>query len=217
MPNQTTAPSTLQAAISAYGNPSNLRWAEEIDKALGLKPGFNGLFNVVDVLLPALDELDRSSLAPARYAGWKETLSEASTIAHTQKWTRLARSGRAGNPLGGSFTKHPIPSLLLQPPAGISGAQAEAILQLVIDSILADPAPLTREIATDLRKAISPNPEYLFFLQTLPAYQGNRASLDKLRDHVTGLNPKTTTTPGDLVIRAVCSLQKISPNNSQTA
>ncbi|MCG5525860.1 hypothetical protein LRB11_13110 [Ectothiorhodospira haloalkaliphila] len=217
MPNRKTAPSTLQAAISEYGKPSNLRWAEEIDRALELKEGFKGLFNVVDALLPALDELDRSSLAPERYAGWKETLSEANTIAHTQKWTRLAHSVRAGNPLGGSFKTYPIPSLLLQPPADISGGQAKAILQLVIDSILADPAPLDHKIATDLRRAISPNPAYLSFLQSLPKYQGTRASLDDLRDYLTGLNPKTIPAPGNSVILAVCSLQKLSPSNSKTA
>ena len=135
----------------------------EIKQKLNLDEDFHAVRNLVEILLPLLECGHTSE----RQQAWLKALNEIKTNGIARGWGRLPPSGRGGNPLGGQFSKYPIPSMLLQPLDPRISKQAQGLIQLFLCSMLCNYEKNHAETAQELRKAFTKN---LTLVEQLPFY-----------------------------------------------
>ncbi len=143
---------------------------QEIEQALQVGADFPAALDLVKELRRCLLLVGESK----RASDWLLTLEAVQAagdrLSGDIRWVKLSQTTRAGNPLGGRFSKYPIPAFLLQQPSHLFRDSGALFKTLLITALLVRPeGHQFTAIADRLRRVIAkPSPQDLSVVAGLP-------------------------------------------------
>ncbi len=166
---------SLQPSSLPKEDPRRIAIAD-LASVLRLDPEFDGYTNLIQCLIDLFISLQIQGVPdPDHVKLYLAGLRLRQEEGEEKHESRLAPTGRAGNPLGMQLSRYPIPAFLLQPVSPSLENQASGLKVIFLNSLLYGSNRKLTTIATELRKSVGPRSAVNSYLAIFPGLSAEKA------------------------------------------